>query len=107
MRQFSVRTTVDEEMATVTVSGDCDLACRQELAAALQAALAKAPVVAADFAGVRFLDSSGLHCLVVAYQEAVAEGKVLYVTGAGGAVAHVLDLTGVGSLLAPPAGGTR
>lgn len=107
MGQFSVQTTVDEEMATVAVSGDCDLACRQELVAALQAAVRKAPVVAVDLTRVRFLDSSGLHCLVVAYQEAAAQGKVLYATGASGAVAHVLDLTGVGALLAPPAGEAR
>ena len=107
MGHFSVQTTADEDLLTVAVSGECDLACRQELAAALQAAVAKAPVVAVDLAGVRFLDSSGLHCLVVAYREARAEGKVLYATGATGAVAHVLDLTGVAELLAPPAGESR
>ena len=71
---------------TVALSGECDLACRQELTAALQDAVSTARVVAVDLAGVRFLDSSGLHCLVVAYQKAVAEGKVLYATGATGAV---------------------
>lgn len=91
----------------MAVSGECDMACRDELTAVLQAAVAKAPVVAVDLAGVRFLDSSGLHCLVVAYREAVAEGKVLYATGATGVVANVLDLTGVAGLLAPPAGESR
>jgi anti-anti-sigma factor len=104
---FSVQTRPGEELLIVAVSGECDLACRQELATALQAAVSKAPVVAVDLAGVRFLDSSGLHCLVVAYQEAVAQGKVLYATGATGAVAQVLDLTGVAVLLAPPADGSR
>lgn len=102
MGHFSVETTADEKLLTVAISGECDLGCRQELTAALHAALSKAPVVAVDLAGVKFLDSSGLHCLVVAYRGAQAEGKVLYVTGATGVVAHVLDLTGVAALLAPP-----
>ena len=104
MRNFSVQTTADEQLLTVAVSGESDMACRQELAAALRAAVAKAPVVAVDLAGVGFLDSNGLQCLLVAYQEALAKGKVLYVTGATGSVARVLDLTGVAQLLAPPTG---
>ena len=102
MGHFSVQTTVNGEGLVVAVSGDCDLACRQELNAALQEAVAKAPVVVVDLSGVRFLDSSGVHCLVVGYQKAVAEEKVLYATGAIGVVAHVLDLTGMAGLLAPP-----
>ena len=101
---FSVQTKVDEDLLVVAMSGECDLGCRLELTTALRDALTRASVVAVDLAGVRFLDSSGLHCLVVAYQEAIAEGKVLYATGATGVVANVLDLTGVAGLLAPPAG---
>ena len=104
MGHFSVQTTVEGDGLVVAVFGDCDLACRQELTAALQAAVAKAPVVAVDLSGVRFLDSSGVHCLVMGYHKAVAEDKVLYATGATGVVAHVLDLTGMAGLLAPPSG---
>ncbi len=107
MGQFSVQTTVNGEGLVVAVSGDCDLACRHQLTAALQAAVTQAPAVAVDLSGVRFLDSSGVHCLVVGYQKAVAEDKVLYVTGATGIVAHVLDLTGMARLLAPPSGAGR
>jgi anti-sigma B factor antagonist len=102
-----VQTTVDDDTLVVVVSGDCDLASRQELTAALQAAVAKAPVVRIDLSGVQFLDSSGVHCLVVGHQKAVAEDKVLYLTGARGVVAHVLDLTGMAELLAPPSGQGR
>jgi anti-sigma B factor antagonist len=104
---FSAQTKVEGETLVVALSGDCDLGCRHELTAALQAALMTAPVVAVDLSGVQFLDSSGVHCLVVGYQKAIAEDKVLYATGATGIVAHVLDLTGMAGLLAPPSGGGR
>ncbi|GIH02540.1 hypothetical protein Rhe02_06070 [Rhizocola hellebori] len=107
MGHFSVQTLVEGEGLVLALSGDCDLACRQELTAVLHAAVAKAPLVVVDLSSVQFMDSSGVHCLVVGYQKAIAEDKILYATGATGVVAHMLDLTGMAELLAPPAGDGR
>jgi anti-sigma B factor antagonist len=57
-----------------------------------------------DLGEVTFLDSSGVHALVTAHHAALARGGRLSVVNAGGVVAHVLDLTGVGGLLSPPDG---
>jgi anti-sigma B factor antagonist len=64
-----------------------------------------AAMVYVDLAALRFLDSSGLHALVTAYQTAQQRGGQLYLVNATGAVATLLDVTGVGELLRPPADG--
>ena len=100
--QFEVKTTVEAGRTVVAVFGECDLASRAELATALMAAVRSAEVVVVDAAGVEFLDSSGIHGLVTAYQAARELGRRLYVINASGEVADVLAMTGVGELLAPP-----
>jgi len=84
---------------TVAISGECDLATHDDLAAALVGALSRSDTVTADVSGVTFLDSSGLHALIEAYRAAAAGGKHLYLTGAVGVVAEVLSLTGIDDLL--------
>ena len=102
MTDFGVSTTVENGRAVVAVAGECDLASREELASALLAAVERAPVVVVDVAALRFLDSSGLHGLVSAHRAAQDRGGRVYLVNAGGPVASVLDLTGVGELLRPP-----
>lgn len=62
-------------------------------------------MVVVDLSGLTFLDSSGIHALVMAHQAALREGGKLYAVGAVGVVADLLDLTGVADLLRPPDGG--
>ncbi|MEU4397649.1 STAS domain-containing protein [Micromonospora orduensis] len=103
MPHFDARTSTAPGRIVVTLTGECDLATRDELTAVLASAVRGAPVVVVDLGGLRFLDSTGLHTLVTAHQSARRDARRLYVVNAGGAVAEVLDITGVGELLSPPA----
>ncbi|MGW3603705.1 STAS domain-containing protein [Micromonospora sp. NPDC005161] len=107
MPHFEARTSTAPGRIVVTLSGECDLATREELTTVLSAAVRGAPVVVVDVGGLRFLDSSGLHGLVTAHQTARAAGRRLYAVNASGPVAAVLDITGVGTLLQPPADDPR
>lgn len=101
MARFTATTTDETGHVRVVLTGDCDLAVREEMSAALLAAIDRAQVVIVDLAEVGFLDSSGVHELVVAHHAARGRGGRLYVENPTGAVATVLDLTGVAGLLSP------
>jgi anti-anti-sigma factor len=103
MSGFEVTTSGGADRAVVALAGECDLTVRDELTSVLLAAVDKAPVVMVDLAALSFLDSSGIHALVTAYHAARDGGRALYAVNATGVVAHVLELTGVGELLSPPA----
>ncbi|GIE94571.1 STAS domain-containing protein [Paractinoplanes rishiriensis] len=103
MARFSATTIEEPGGVRLALAGDCDLAVRDELSAALLAAVGRADTVIVDLAGVEFLDSTGVHGLVAAHHAARGRGGRLYVENPTGAVATVLDLTGVGNLLSPSA----
>jgi anti-sigma B factor antagonist len=105
MVQFEAKTSAEAGQIVVSLAGECDLAVRDELSSALLAAVGAADVVVVDVAGLRFLDSSGVHGLVMAHHAAQQRGARLSVINAGGVVAQVLDITGVGDLLRPPPNG--
>jgi anti-sigma B factor antagonist len=105
MAQFEARTSTEDARVVVRLTGDCDLAARDELMSILVTAAGSATVVLVDLAEVRFLDSSGLHALIAGHHAAIEQGGRLYVANATGAVDRVLDLTGVGDLLRPPVDG--
>jgi anti-sigma B factor antagonist len=102
MGRFEVSTSVGTGVATVALAGECDLSVRDELAAALDAAIARSRIVVVDLAELTFLDSSGVHGLVMAYHAAQDAGVKLYVVNALGVVAELLELTGVAELLRAP-----
>ncbi|MBQ0897849.1 anti-sigma factor antagonist [Micromonospora purpureochromogenes] len=102
MAHFEARTSTEPGRAVVRLAGECDLAAREELTAALLAAVAGAPVVLVDAGALDFLDSTGIHGLVTAHHAARAAGGRLYVVNARGPVANVLAITGVADLLRPP-----
>jgi anti-anti-sigma factor len=105
MVQFEARTSAGADRVVVALAGECDLAARDALTSALLAAVDGAGIVFVDLADLEFLDSSGVHGLIAGHHAAVQRGGRLYVVNAGGVVAQVLDLTGVGELLRPPANG--
>jgi anti-sigma B factor antagonist len=105
MAHFETKTSAEPGRVVVALAGECDLAGREQLADALHAAVNSAPVVFVDLAGLTFIDSSGVHGLVTAHHAARRSGGRLYVVNAGGPVATVLDLTGIGELLSPPPDG--
>jgi anti-anti-sigma factor len=102
MVDFDVRTSAGRGRVTVALAGECDLSVRDDLTDALLAAVAGSPVVAVDLGALTFLDSSGIHGLVTAYQLAQRSGVQLYVLNAPGVVADLLDLTGMAELLSAP-----
>jgi anti-sigma B factor antagonist len=105
MASFEATTSVRPGRVVVTLVGECDLAVHDEFVAVLLTAVDGAPAVVVDLARLEFIDSSGLHGLIAAHQAAVARGGRVSVVNASGVVADVLDVTGVGELLGPPADG--
>ncbi|GAA1743910.1 STAS domain-containing protein [Luedemannella helvata] len=99
MTVFTASTSGGPDAVVVSLTGECDLAAREELAATLRKALGVGRTVTVDASGLTFLDSSGIHELVSAHHLAVRAGKALHLTGATGVVAEVLDMTGVSRLL--------
>ncbi|GAB2566960.1 hypothetical protein Aab01nite_45580 [Paractinoplanes abujensis] len=100
---FEARTDVRAGHVLVTLAGECDLAVRDQLHTILEDAVRSSPLVVVDLGAVDFLDSSGVHGLIVAHHEARARGGRVTVVNPAGAVAAVLDITGVGELLSPTA----
>jgi anti-sigma B factor antagonist len=103
MASFEAVAATEPGRVTVSLSGDCDLSARDRLTTALLEAVERAATVFVDVAHVGFLDSTGVHALVTAHHAAQARGGRLYVTGAVGSVAAVLELTGLDALLRAPA----
>jgi anti-anti-sigma factor len=99
---FSVDHVVEDGRLTVRVSGDIDLATAEKLSESLEGAVSRVGEVRVDLSEVTFLDSTGIRSLVQAYRSAQSRGGALYVVGARQWVAKVLEVTGVGPLLAPP-----
>src|SRR5690606_10295659 len=92
---------------TVTPSGQIDLATAPALADALrQARSGDASEVVVDLTRVDFMDSAGVRVLIDAARETDRGGGRLYLSGAHGWVARVLEITGVADFLAklPDAG---
>jgi anti-sigma B factor antagonist len=99
---FGVEQVVNGDRVSVKVTGDIDLATADKVGEALTEALTKKSEVWVDLSGVTFLDSTGIRALVQAHRKASNQGAHLYVHGAQQWVAKVLEVTGVGPLLAPP-----
>jgi anti-anti-sigma factor len=99
MPNFEATTQQEAGHVRVTLAGECDLAVRDELHAVLETAVRTAPLVIVDLGALDFLDSSGVHGLVAAHLEAQSRGGRVALLNPSGAVAAVLDITGVGTLL--------
>lgn len=101
-RGFGVERVVDADRIVVKVHGEIDLMTAGTLRDELCDAVKQSPEVMVDLQGVGFLDSTGVRALFDAYRAANELGHRFYVSGARQWVAKVLDVTGVGKLLAPP-----
>jgi anti-sigma B factor antagonist len=107
MASFELGVSAGPDPVTITLAGDCDLAVRDQLTAVLLQAVHQAKTVFVDVAAVVFFDSTAVHALVTAYHAAQRREGHLYVTKACGAVAAVLEMTGLDVLLRAPAEGPR
>lgn len=91
----------DPRQPVVSVSGEIDLAVRDDLLNTLTATIGAAGVakVVVDLSRVSFMDSTGLHVLLAARDRAHGSGVGFTVVGATGIVRRVLAVTGVLELL--------
>ncbi|MEV4639564.1 STAS domain-containing protein [Actinoplanes sp. NPDC049548] len=99
MAHFEAATSTGPGRVVVALTGECDLEGRDRLAAVLLSAVDTAALVVVDLGGLTFIDSSGIHGLVTAHHAAQRSGGRVQLVNASGAVATVLELTGVDRLL--------
>ena len=87
--------------AVVTTPDEIDIGNAGLLREAVLAALTtRRPVVVVDMSGTEFCDSTGLNVLVRAHKQAEADGISLRLVVRGAALTRILNVTGVGSMLA-------
>jgi len=101
---FSVSVESRETVTTLTLVGELDLAARTELDGPVgRLVSAGERQLRIDLAAVTFCDSTGLSTLIRAKRVAAEAGCSLYVVGATGTVADILEMTHLAAYLGPPA----
>jgi anti-anti-sigma factor len=85
--------------AVLTVRGDIDMATASTFGSAIERTVALGVPVVLDFAGVTFMDSSGLNALVTAHQRADRPGAV-QVRNPSPQVSRLLAMTGLDDVFA-------
>ncbi|HEX5203895.1 STAS domain-containing protein [Paractinoplanes rhizophilus] len=88
------RRAADGSTTLLHLGGELDISARDELRAAILAALADGDVVI-DLDAVTFIDSEALGALIDGYNEARAKPAGYRVVNANGLVARVLKVSGV------------
>lgn len=99
--EITIKTCHAREHVVVTVAGEIDLACSDQLLRALVDAVDRTPSprqLCCDLSGVTFIDSTGIAALVAAKHASENAGTEMMLAGALGHVRRVLDLTGVQGL---------
>jgi anti-sigma B factor antagonist len=94
---FSVEVLPDRQRVVVVPRGEVDIATVDELAAQIDALVARGfDTVVLDLREISFLDSSGIHLLL--HQTARPDARVTVIDG-GPRVRRLIELTGVRELL--------
>ena len=102
--QWSVHRAGDE--VTVELTGEVDISNEAALSAALAEVVGMQPGrIVIDLAGVSYLDSSGVRCLLNVSKHAAAAGSEMVVCRPVGIVLRVLEICGVDALLLRGSGG--
>ncbi|MEW9550479.1 STAS domain-containing protein [Nonomuraea sp. NPDC050783] len=92
--------------AVVRLDGELDLLTRPRLTAACQDLMARGIVrIVINAANLRFCDCAGLSALLLQRDEARERGGSLFLIGAHGTLARLLDLTGAAGALLPAISG--
>jgi anti-sigma B factor antagonist len=93
---FSLEHTATVERSLITLTGELDLSVKAEIDAELDRAIrAGLAAIVVDLSGVTFVDSSGVHSLVLAHRRAAQNGQTVFVVRGPAAVQHVLVLCGI------------
>ena len=98
---FSVTVAQDGGRTVIAAHGELDLATAPELEAALLPDLRSGGTAILDLRGVEFMDSTGVRVIVAAHHAAQDHGGTLTLvrTVADGAVARVLEISGLDAVL--------
>lgn len=91
-----------DDVCTITVSGEVDMATSAQLKRALDRALATdplPPLIRADLVGVEFLDTTGLGLLLTARTHAEQAGSRFVVSSTSPALDRLFAITGVTEIL--------
>jgi len=93
----SVSTAEQDGLATVTVTGELDLAAADIVTQAIDQEITATGTraVNVELSGTQFIDSSGISILLKGRRAADRTGVAYRVTGATEMVRQILDLTGV------------
>ena len=96
--QWSVSRAGDE--VTVALVGEVDISNEAALGVALAEVVGMKPArIVIDLAGVSYLDSSGIRCLLNVAKQAATAGSAMVVCRPVGIVLRVLEICGVDELL--------
>ena len=102
---FSISVDSQGTVTTLTLVGELDLAARAAFDGPVERLVSAGErQLRVDLAALTFCDSIGLSSLIRAKRAAAEAGCSLYVVGATGPVADVLEITELAGYLGPPAG---
>lgn len=97
---LTMRSEREDEIHTVRLSGELDLATAGEVERELERVEATdAASIVLDLSGLTFMDSTGVRLVVNAHTRARAEGRRLTLVRGQAAVQRVMELSGVDALL--------
>ncbi len=99
---FSVRTVDADEVCTVELAGEIDLAASTSVNLAFEVILDRGrlpAVVHVDLLGVTFMDSLGISILLSARRRATTAGCRFAVTSSSPVIVRLLEVTGLTALL--------
>jgi anti-anti-sigma factor len=109
---FDVRVERDDEAIALRLTGEFDLAAKDDFEAGVEDALT-APLsrLVLDLRGLRFVDSTGLSAILTLWERAEQDGFVLSILRGPSDVQRTFEVTGLDRLLpfsteaSPPGGG--
>src|SRR3954453_21880908 len=97
---LEVRTAFDGDVATITITGEIDLASSTQLNRELDAALDRRPShVRLDLDGVDFMDTTGVAALLKARRRALEQHSRFTVLSSSAVITRLLEITGLTALL--------
>ena len=97
---LTIRTGREGRTAIVAAAGEIDVSSVGDLRAAVAGAASECDRLRLDLAGVEFIDSAGLGCLLELRSTLHARRVALEIVAGDGPVRQAVEITGLGELLA-------
>lgn len=96
---MQLRSVPEGSRVRLSVEGEIDFSNRDAFEAEMQRLAAQVQEIDVDFAGVTFIDSSGVSALLGACSDAANAGVKVQLQNIGGDLLEVLDILGVKEIL--------